>query len=222
MKQLLVAILFVAAAPLAAQSDSQPTRHPISLTETALHLAENGVANHNARSVMAAAEILRMAERGSERVQRVGPATEPTGAWDGALSSAALLRLASSMATDQGDRATADYAAWLLQLPASIPVTRGASSGPVWADAYLDRSQDVSYTIDFAVDPHNLLQVSAAKAGTVLECTLREGAATGRVVAKVKSLAGTCAMEWHQASAGRMTLNIKNAGPATFFVVSSN
>lgn len=215
-------LLWSAALPLPAQQRAQPKLRPISLTETAVRLAEDGATNHNARTVMAAAEILRVAERGSARVQRVEPATGPTGAWDGPLSSTALLRLASRIAADQGDWATADYAAWLLQLPDSIPVTRGAASGPVWADSYLGRGQQVSYSIDFAGgQTPNLLQVSAGKAGAVLECTLREGT-EGHTAARVRSLAGTCTMEWRQASAGRMTLRVKNSGPATYFVVSSN
>lgn len=212
-------ILLAGAWPLAAQQAPRP----ISLTETAVRLAEDGVSRHNPRTLMAAAEIYRLVERGTPRVRREGPVTGPSGPWDGPLSSAALLRLASGLAAEQGDWATADYAAWMLQLPDSIPVTRGAAGGPVWADAYLGRGQEISYTIDFTGgQTPNLLQVSAGKAGAVLECTLREGGEPGQLAARKKSLAGTCALEWRQATGGRMTLRIRNAGPATYFVVSSN
>jgi len=217
MKTLL--LLMACAVPLAAQ---QPPR-PVSLTETAVRLAEAGAAQHNPRTVMAAGEILRMVERGTPRVRRLGPAEGPSGPWDGPLSSAALLQLASRIATEQGDWATADYVAWLLQLPDSVPVTRGASGGPVWADAYLGRGKEIGYTIDFTGgQTPNLLQVSAGKAGAVIECSLREGGEAGRLAARKKSLAGTCALEWRQATAGRMSLRIRNSGPATYFVVSSN
>jgi hypothetical protein len=172
---------------------------------------------------MAAAEILRLAERGSVRVQLVGPLPGPSGPWQGALSSAALLRMASDLASEQGDWATADYAAWLLQLPDSVPVTRGAAGGPVWADAYLGRGQQASYTIEFAGGQNdNLLQVTAGNTGAVLECSLQEVATTSRPPLKVKSLAGACTVKWRQQTAGRITLRISNTGPATYFVVSSN
>lgn len=222
MKNLAFLLLTCLAPPLLAQQRAQPAPRPISLTETADRLARDGVARRNPRALMAAAEILRMVERGTPRVQRVSPATGPAGPWEGPLTSAGLLRLASSIASEQGDWATADYAAWLLQLPDSIPVTRGAAGGPVWADAYLGRGQEISYSIDFAGgQTPNLLQVSA-KAGASLECALREGTDAGRTARRVRSLAGTCTMEWLQATAGRMTLRIKNAGPATYFQLSSN
>ena len=215
----LALLALCASVPLAAQQKP----HQVSLTETAVRLAEDGAAQHNPRTVMAAGEILRMVERGTARVHRDGPPTGPTGPWEGPLNSTALLKLASSMAADQGDWATADYVAWLLQLPDSVPVTRGAAGGPVWADAYLGPGKEVSYTIDFTGgQTPNLLQVSAGKAGAVIECSLHEGGESGHLAARKKSLAGTCSLEWRQTTGGRMSLRIRNTGPATYFVVSSN
>jgi hypothetical protein len=188
-----------------------------------VRLATDGAARRDARTVLAAAEILRMAERGSARVQRLSEPTGPSGPWDGVLSSAALFRLASRLASDLGDWATADYAAWLLQLPDSIPVTRGATGGPVWADAWLGPGKEASYSIEFAGgQTPNQLQVSAGRAGAALRCALHPASEPERVTVQVRSLAGTCALEWRQAAAGRMTLRIRNGGSATYFVVSSN
>jgi hypothetical protein len=215
-------LIVVLAGPLAARQRPTPPP-PVSLTETAARLAESGAAHHNPRALMAAAEILRMAERGSPRVARDGPATGPTGDWEGPMTSASLLRLASRLAADQADWATADYAAWLLQLPDSVPVTRGATGGPVWADAYLAPGGEIAYTIDFSGgQTENLLQVSAGNPGAVLECTLHQAGMPDRVASQVKSLAGACSLKWRQTTAGRMTLRVRNRGPAAYFVVSSN
>lgn len=216
-------LTMITAARLGAQQPARSTALPISLTETAARLAENGAANHNPRTVMAAAEILRVAERGTVRVQRIGLAAGPTGPWDGPMTTASLLRLASSIAADQGDWASADYAAWLLQLPDSVPVTRGATSGPVWADAYLGAKSEVSYIIEFeGGQTPNLLQVSAAKPNAILECSLLEGDASGPVVMRLRSLGGTCSIEWQQTTRGNMLLRVRNVSAATFFVMSSN
>ena len=217
----LISCLF--AGPLLAQARPAPSPRPLSLTQMAARLAEDGAIQRNPRSLMAAAEILRLAERGTVRIRRVSPPTGPLGSWDGPLSSTSLLRLASTLAADQGDWAAADYAAWLLQRPDSEPVTRGAAGGPIWADAYLGRSQELSYTIDFTGgQTANLLQVSAAKASDVLDCTLQEAGQSGRPASRIRSLAGTCALEWRQATSARMTLRIRNTGAATYLVVSSN
>ncbi len=207
---------------LSAQHPAPPRQ--VSLTETAVKLATSGVAHHNPRAVMAAAEILRLAERGSARVRLVGTLPGPSGPWQGPLSSAGLLRLASEIAADQGDWAAADYAAYLLQRPDSEPVTRGAAGGPVWADAFIARGQQAVYTIDFSASGQsdNLLQVTAGNAGALLECALQEGGEAAKPTLKVKSLAGACTVKWRQPTAGRITLRISNTGPATYFVVSSN
>ncbi len=165
---------------------------------------------------------MRMTERGSARVQRSGPATGPEGPWGGEMTSAALFGLARRLASEGGDWATADYAAWLLQLPDSIPVTRGAAGGPVWADAFLGPGKELTYTILFSGgETPNLLKVAGSKASADLECELSVASA-GRVAARARSLAGTCSMEWRQSSRGHMTLRIRNRGTAAYLVVSSN
>jgi hypothetical protein len=216
-------LLLLTAQPLVAQRRSPPSPPPVSLTETAALLARNGAANQNARTVMAAAEILRAVERGTPRVQRIGPVDGPTGPWDGPMTSAALLQLASAIATDHNDWGTAEYVAWLRQLPDSVPPTRGASGGPVWADAYLGVGREATYTVEFegGITP-NVLQVSAGKASSVLQCDLYEEGNSRHPTVRLGSLAGTCSIEWRQATQGKMTLRIRNAGPATYFVVSSN
>lgn len=217
----LVSLLLVAPS-VAAQSRNGSSR-PVSLTETATRLAESGAATKDARTLMAAAQILRMVERGSTRVHRVGDAVGPTGAWEGPMTSASLLRLASTIATDAGDWGMAEYAAWLMQLPDSVPTQRGATGGPVWADAYLPAGREISYEIAFSGGrTPNQLSVSAGKSDATLECVLREGGDTGRVTVRARSVAGTCSMEWRQATSGRMTLRIRNNGRAAYFVVSSN
>lgn len=223
MKHLAPVLLVLTVTPVSAQDPTPSRPPPISLTETAALLARNGAEHRNARTIMAAAEILRVVERGSPRVRLVGSREGPTGPWEGPMTGAALLRLASEIATDQGDWGTAEYVAWLLQLPDSVPPTRGAAGGPVWADAYLAAGREASYTIDFEGGrTANLLQVSAGKTGAVLQCALHEGSEQGRPALRVRSLAGTCSLEWHQAAQGKMTLRIRNTGPATYYVVSSN
>lgn len=223
MKRLVLLLLLVPAMPLVAQRKPQSGTPPISLTETAALLARNGAAHQNARAVMAAAEILRGVERGTLRVKRVGAVSGPTGPWEGSMTSKALLKLASSIAEDQNDWSTAEYIAWLRQLPDSVPPTRGAAGGPVWADAYLGPRREATYTLEFegGITP-NLPQVSAGKTGSVLQCSLFEDAQPRRPTVSVRSLAGTCSIEWRQAARGTMTLRIRNSGPATYFVVSSN
>lgn len=214
-------VLLAAAGSAPQSSDSTP--RPVSLTESAVQIATQAAAQRDPRAIVAAGEIIRMVERGSARVRRVGPAGGPEGPWGGRMTSTALLRLANRMASNQGDWATADYAAWLLQLPDTIPVTRGATGGPVWADAYLGPGKELSYTIEFAGgQTPNLLKVSGSKASVVLECELSEASAAARVAARARSLAGTCSMEWRQSSGGPMTLRIRNRGTAAYFVVSSN
>ncbi len=212
----------LASAPLAAQNTPTP-QTSLSLTETAERLARGGARNQNARAVMGAAELLRIVERGTPRTQRSGRAEGPTGPWNGAMTSAALFQLASSIAADQNDWATAEYTAWLMQLPDSVPVSRGAAGGPVWADAYIGVGREVTYTVEFEGGiTANLLQVSAARPRSVLQCALSETSDPRQRTVRVASLAGTCSIEWRQATRGKVTLKIRNMGPPTYFVVSSN
>lgn len=223
MKNLLPLFLILIAAPLPAQSKPESRPPQVSLTETAALLARNGAANQNARTVMVAAEILRAAERGTSRVRRKGAIDGPPGPWSGSMTSTALFQLASGIAADQNDWETAEYVAWLRQLPDSVPPTRGAAGGPVWADAYLGVGREATYALEFdgGVTP-NLLQVSGGRTGSVIQCALYEESDPRRPAVRVGSLAGTCSIEWRQATRGRMILRIRNVGPPTYFVVSSN
>ena len=219
-RTLVFPLLLALAFPLAAQPRA-PAR-PTNLTETAVRLATEGVHQRNARTVLAAAEILRMVERGSPRLERLGSADSPAGPWDGTLSSRALFRLAQRLAEAQGDRMISEYIGWMLQVPDSVPVTRGAAGGPVYAEAYLKRDKEVSYRIEFdGGQTPNLLHVTA-NPGAVLRCTLHAASDPDRVAATDRSRAGSCSLRWHQATAGKMTLRIRNAGPATYLMVSSN
>jgi hypothetical protein len=156
-------------------------------------------------------------------VRLVGSRDGPTGDWEGPMTSAALFKLASAIATDQNDWGTAEYIAWLRQFPDSVPPSRGAAGGPIWADAYLGVAREATYTLEFeGGGASNLLQVSAGKTRSVLQCVLYEDGEPRRPTVRVGSLAGTCSIEWRQATQGKMTLRIRNAGPATYFVVSSN
>ncbi len=223
MKTLVAFLLLSTVAPLLAQSGPTSAPPPVSLTETAASLARNGAAHQNARTVMAAAEILRTVERGAQRVQRIGIVDGPSGPWKGPMTSATLFQLASTIAADQNDWATADYVAWFLQLPDSVPQTRGAAGGPLWADAYVGAGREAIYTVEFdGGSTPNHLQVSAGKTRSVLQCALYEQADSRRPSVRVASLAGTCSIAWRQATRGKMTLRIRNTGPATYFVLSSN
>lgn len=223
MRRILVFPLLLALSSL--QTLAAQPRPPVrstNLTETAVRLATEGVNQRNARTVLAAAEILRMVERGSPRVQRLDSGDSPAGPWDGALSSTALFRLAQRLAENQGDWMLSEYAAWMLQLPDSVPVTRGAAGGPVYAEAYLKRDKEVSYSIEFdGGQTPNLLHVTA-NPGALLRCTLHAASDPDRVAATDRSRAGSCSLRWNQATAGKMTLRIRNAGPATYLMVSSN
>ena len=216
-------LLIFLATRVAGQTGGPPPQ-PISLVETAARLAREGFDHRDARSVLAAAEILGVVERGTRGVKTLDPAaTSPAGPWQGAFTRANLLALAARIATDRRDRATADEIAGLQSRHDSTAGTRGASAGPVWADTYVASGGAVRYAIDFAGgQTPNQLRVSASKPGAVLECTLAEASAPDVVAARVNSLAGTCTMEWKQRATARMILSVKNRGATAYLVIASN
>ena len=216
------ALLLFLAAPLAAQTGGSAPR-PVSLVETAERLAREGFDRGDARSVLAAAEILGVVERGTRGVRTMDSTAFPGGPWQGGFTRANLLALAARIARDRRDSATADEIAWLRSRNDSLAVTRGATAGPVWADTYLPGGSAVRYGIEFAGgQTPNQLRVSASKPGAVLECTLTEATTPDVVAARVNSLAGTCIMEWKQRSTARMILLVRNRGGAAYLVIASN
>ena len=131
----------------------------VSLRETAAVLARAGAANNDARTVLAAAQIMITAERATANLRRVDPrptndARPGEARKGGDLTAASLLRLAVQIAVDQSDAQTAYVAARLARdaeiglgnealgeelgrAAAALTSTRGASGGPVWADGLL-------------------------------------------------------------------------------------
>jgi hypothetical protein len=93
----LLALLLVGCPVAVAAQEGAAAPPPISLTETAAALARNGVQRQNPRAILAAAEILRLAERGSPRMVPTSPRQGPEGPWEGPMTSGALFRLASRM-----------------------------------------------------------------------------------------------------------------------------
>src|SRR5216117_1553148 len=90
----------------------------VSLRQTAAALARAGIAHHDARSVLAAAQLLIVADRPARGLDRVGSAPAPAARGDeqaklGPLSAAGLLREATHIAVEQHDAATANAAAEL-------------------------------------------------------------------------------------------------------------
>jgi len=227
----LVGALLISAHAAFAQSGPS-----VSLLATAERLARHGASTRDARTLLAAAEILVVVEGGAARVQRVGSYDMPSGPWQGALSSRSLLLLASEFASDAGDWELADKLASRLvgaapetrrpppttAQPAPISPSRGATGGAVWADAFLKRGSQATYTIEFdAGGSSNRLQVSAVNTGANLECVLFDGT-PGVPIATVVSVSGTCRVQWKQSVRAQMTLRIRNRSGDTFFVLSSN
>src|SRR5688500_18639766 len=91
---------------------------PMSLRETAVSLARAGAANNDARTVLAAAQIMITAERSSPGLVRIAPDPADSVRREerqkaDAFTAAGLLRLASRIAVEQRDAATAKAAAEL-------------------------------------------------------------------------------------------------------------
>ncbi len=222
------AIAGLAWCTLTGELTAQATRldpRPVSLMETAADLARDGVARGDARAVLAAARIHEVVELGSLAVRPERVAEGPAGPWSGPLTRAALLELASRVATDSADWALADLVARALSgaPPDPLPRLRGAAGGPIWADAFVPAGAENSYTIDFeGGESPNLLQISAGKPAANLECSLYDRANSERPAVRVRSLSGACVLQWKQATQGRVTLRIRNLGTDAYYVLSSN
>ncbi len=223
----LLAWVLASCVGLAAQSPASRIR-PVPLTETAARLARQGVDWGDAKSVLAAADIMDIVELGSTRVQLTSPASSPEGPWDGSLSRRSLLLVTSRIATEQGDWDIASLAAMLIDeedraVKRRPPKTRGAAGGPIWADAFVASRSENVYSIDFeGGSAPNVIQISAGKPGAVLDCSLYDPIGRDRPALQVRSLSGVCSLQWKQAVQGRMVLKIRNRGSDTFYVLSSN
>ena len=231
--------LFLNGSLHAQQPDRVP---PVSLRETAVSLARAGAANNDARTVLAAAQIMITAERSSPGLVRLAP-----GAADSvrpeerqkaeAFTAAGLLRLASRIAVEQGDATTAKAAAELaanadlglghaalasdLRTAAqALASTRGSLGGPIWADGFLASGQVMEYRVTFeGAHAPNKIDVSTNSPNADLDCYLYENR---QLVARDDGYGGSCSIKWSQKYSGAMSLRIRNTGSASYFVLISN
>ena len=227
----------------AAGAAAEPNVPAVSLRQTAAALARAGIAHHDARSVLAAAQLLIVADRPARGLDRVGSAPAPAARGDeqaklGPLSAAGLLREATHIAVEQHDAATANAAAELAgntvaglgdaalatqlktQATSIGAGARGAVGGPVWADGVLGLGDVVEYHINFegGYTP-NRITVSAGNNAADLDCYLYDGS---QLAASDNSYARDCSIGWSQRWTGVLTLRVSNAGASTYFVMVSN
>lgn len=239
-----VAILVLASCDIA-QGQEQPSESVIpgvNLQETAAALARSGSARHDPRAVLAAAQLLIIAERASPGLQRVGKATKDSvppeeASKGGEFTAVGLLRLASRVAVEQQDGATARTAADLAanreiglgdarlarelrQAANAVLASRGASGGPIWSDGYLPTGAVAEFKIAFEGGyVPNTINVSASSYHGDLDCYLYEAT---QLVARDNGYAGDCAIRWTQRFKGAVTLRVRNTGAGTYYTVLSN
>ncbi|PYO60696.1 MAG: hypothetical protein DMD28_11900 [Gemmatimonadetes bacterium] len=201
----------------------------VSLRQTAAALARSGIAHRDPRSVLAAAQLLIVAERPSPGLERVTPQRA-------SVTAAGLLREAVRIAVEQHDVVTANAAMELagnaraglgdaalaseLRAAASLGATRGAVGGPVWADGELAPGTEVEYRITFEGDyqPSRLV-VTAGDGAADLDCHLYDGS---QLVGSDAGHARECGLAWSQRFTGVLTLRVHNSGAATYYVLVSN
>ena len=227
--------------PAKAQGGGDERIPRVSLRETAAILARSGAAHTDARTVLAAAQIMMTAEGQSVGLDRIdgapGTAARPEEADKPSLTAAALLRLASRLAVEELDVATARMAARLAadtafhtkdaalapelaRAAAALAGTRGAAGGPVWADGYLGTGEAATFRVRFeGTYAPNRVSVSASSGNGDLDCYLYEG---DKLVARDAGYRGDCVIEWSQRFSGAITLRIRNTGAATYYVLASN
>jgi hypothetical protein len=214
----------------------------ISLQETAAALARSGAARNDPRVVLGAAQLLITAERASPGLRRVGPATKDSvrpeeAAKAGEFTAAGLLRLASRIAVEQQDAATARAAADLAtnrevglgdqrlaqelrQAANAVVATRGAAGGPIWSDGYLATGAVAEFKISFEGGyVPNSINVSASSYHGDLDCYLYEGS---QLVSRDNGYGGDCAIRWTQRLKGAVTLRVRNTGAGTYYTILSN
>lgn len=224
------------------ERSGQPAVPVVSLRETAAVLARSGAANNDARTVLAAARIMLTAERSSPSLERSRDIREEglrpeEEAKAGSLTAAGLLRLATRIAVDQQDAATARIAARLAASPilglgdaelaeelgraaAALDSVRGARGGPIWADGHLASGQleEFELTFEGGYVP-NVINVSPSNADGDLDCYLYDG---DELVARDSSYDGRCSIRWSQKFEGTLTLRVRNTGAGTYYVMLSN
>ena len=189
-----------------AQGAQPPT---VSIRESAASLVRSGIASNDARTVLAAAQLLITAERASPGLQRVGPVPADTSRPEeqtksGVFTPAGLLRLASRIAVEQQDVTTARVAAELaansdvglgdstlakeLRTAAqALAQSRGAAGGPIWADGFIGANEAAEYKVSFQGGyAPNKINVSASNASADLDCYLYDGKAARRARQRVR------------------------------------
>jgi hypothetical protein len=243
---LLAVLLTAIPGVLSSQAEPAEAAEPmvpgVSLQETAASLARSGAARNDARTVLGAAQLLITAERASPGLRRVGPVAadslRPEEAGKaGQFTAPGLLRLASRVAVEQQDAATARAAAELAgnrevglgdaalarelrQAANAVLATRGASGGPIWSDGYLGSGAVAEFKVAFegAYVP-NSINVSASSYQGDLDCYLYEGT---QLVERDNGYGGDCTIRWTQRLKGTVTLRVLNTGAGTYYTVLSN
>lgn len=222
--------LTLGAAPLCGQA----TDSLASVREAAGALARAGEARGDARTLLAAAQLMVTAERRSPNIILDGAAPPPES--PDLANAAATLRRASQLAVEQFDIETARLAADLAadskvglgdyRLAAELRTsadalgrTRGAASGPIWADGRLKGGEEVKYRITFngGFSP-NRIDVSGSRPGAKLECALFDG--TLAIAEQTGS--GRCSLKWSQKVTGAVTLKLRNGGDTSYYTIVSN
>jgi hypothetical protein len=222
----------------------------VSLRETAVTLARSGVAHQDARLVLGAALLTITAEGATPGIELVkGDLWAPVGERESLrdFSAAALLRLASRIAVDQGDAVVARAAAELTGRPAlplvdtvppvlgvrdtalaavlhraaaALVSVRGAVGGPIWKDGFVQEGGEAEYRVSFEGSYlPNAIVILPSHREAQLECSLYEG---DRLDQSVRSTDGRCTLRWKQRHQGQVTLRIRNEGTGTYYTLTSN
>ncbi len=220
------------------QENSEPR---VNLRETAIAMARSGISHDDARSVLAAAQLLLTSERrsgGIERVRFIADSGQPAAAWPDTFTTAMLLRAASRIAVDQQDAQSAQLAA---EIAGSITLglgnaslarelraasralggTRGGASGPIWSDGYLPSRQAAEFRLTFEGGyVPNRIDIASSNTASNVECALFEGTL---LIVRTAGIGGKCALKWKQRVGGAVTLRVRNAGvPGTYYTILSN
>jgi hypothetical protein len=223
------------------RSDAGPL---VSLKQHAAALARAGWQSQDARVILAAAQLLMLLDRGAGGIRRVQGGESLPPDWDvpTPFDASGLLRLASEVAVDRQDRVTAEVAATLARAELGITDTalsaalgraaaalagvRGAVGAPRVVEGFLKEGETAEYAIPFeggGVVNHVTVSLSAERGS--LSCYLYDdpAAAPNRSARRAaEDRPGGCGLTWRQESPGEVTLRIRNAGPAAYFVLLTN
>jgi hypothetical protein len=210
-----------------------------SLRAQADQLREHGIETHQARLVLAAAQLLITANLGEQQPDGVtGPdSAARVAAGDTAFVSAGeLLREASMLAAESNDVAAANAAAVMakqsilvrrdpqlvLELnnrSRALRSDRGATGGPIWREGFLGAKGEIVFSLNFE-GGHvlNRISVAASNGKAALSCTIIH--AKGEF--SDNGPGSGCGVKWDQKPAGKVTLRIRNSGAPTYFQLTSN